>query len=63
MSLVVAQIDTIAAPQEVWDLVMDPSRTLEWVTIARPSATSTTGRSSRASAWIRRFTCEGSTSP
>ena len=35
MSVVVAQIDIAAPPQEVWDVAMDPDRTLEWVTIAR----------------------------
>ncbi|HEX2084648.1 MAG TPA: SRPBCC family protein [Solirubrobacteraceae bacterium] len=35
MSVVVAQIDIAASPQEVWDFAMDPDRTLEWVTIAR----------------------------
>lgn len=35
MSLVAAQIDLAAPPQQVWDVVMDPERTLEWVTIAR----------------------------
>lgn len=35
MSVVVAQIDIAAPPQEVWDVAMDPARTLEWVTIAR----------------------------
>lgn len=35
MSLVVATIHIDAPPQAVWDMVMDPSRTLEWVTIAR----------------------------
>ncbi|HEV3000615.1 MAG TPA: SRPBCC family protein [Solirubrobacteraceae bacterium] len=35
MSVVVAQIDIAAPPQAVWDVSMDPDRTLEWVTIAR----------------------------
>lgn len=35
MSLVVATIRIDAPPQAVWDMVMDPARTLEWVTIAR----------------------------
>ena len=35
MSVVVAQIDIAAPPQQVWDVAMDPERTLEWVTIAR----------------------------
>jgi uncharacterized protein YndB with AHSA1/START domain len=35
MSVVVAQIDIAASPQEVWDFAMDPDKTLEWVTIAR----------------------------
>ena len=35
MSVVVAQIDIAAPPQAVWDVAMDPERTLEWVTIAR----------------------------
>ena len=35
MSVVVAQIDIAAPPQAVWDLAMDPARTLDWVTIAR----------------------------
>lgn len=35
MSVVVATIQIDAAPQAVWDMVMDPARTLEWVTIAR----------------------------
>jgi uncharacterized protein YndB with AHSA1/START domain len=35
MSVVIAQLDIAAPPQQVWDLAMDPARTLEWVTIAR----------------------------
>lgn len=35
MSVVVAHIDIDAPPQEVWDYVMDPERTREWVTIVR----------------------------
>ncbi|MBA3328906.1 MAG: SRPBCC family protein [Solirubrobacterales bacterium] len=35
MSVVVAQIDIEAPPEQVWEYVMDPARTLEWVTIAR----------------------------
>jgi uncharacterized protein YndB with AHSA1/START domain len=35
MSVVTAQIDIAAPPQEVWDFSMDPAKTLEWVTIAR----------------------------
>ena len=35
MSLVVAHVDLAAPPQRVWDVVMDPARTREWVTIAR----------------------------
>ena len=35
MSVVVAQIDIAAPPQEVWEFSMDPDKTLEWVTIAR----------------------------
>jgi len=35
VSVVVATIQIDAAPQAVWDMVMDPARTLEWVTIAR----------------------------
>lgn len=35
MSVVVAQIDIAAPPQEVWRVAMDPDRTLDWVTIAR----------------------------
>ena len=35
MSVVVAQLDIAAPPQEVWDFAMDPDNTLEWVTISR----------------------------
>ena len=35
MSLVVVTIHIDAPPQAVWGMVMDPERTLEWVTIAR----------------------------
>ncbi len=35
MSVVVAQIDIAAPPEEVWRVAMDPDRTLDWVTIAR----------------------------
>ncbi len=35
MSLVVATIYIDAPPQAVWDMIMDPARTVEWVTIAR----------------------------
>lgn len=35
MSVVIAQIDIDAPPEQVWDTVMDPDRMLEWVTIAR----------------------------
>src|SRR5688572_17650392 len=43
MSLVVAQIDIAASPQDVWDVAMDPDRTLEWVTIAREVGETTNG--------------------
>jgi uncharacterized protein YndB with AHSA1/START domain len=35
MSLVTASIQIAAAPARVWDMVMDPSRLGEWVTIHR----------------------------
>ena len=35
MSVGGAQIDIAAPPQAVWEVAMDPDRTLEWVTIAR----------------------------
>jgi uncharacterized protein YndB with AHSA1/START domain len=35
VSVVVAEIDIAAPPDAVWEYVMDPERTLEWVTIAR----------------------------
>ena len=35
MSVVVAQLEIAAPPQEVWDFAMDPDNTLDWVTIAR----------------------------
>ena len=35
MSVVTAQIDIAAAPERVFELAMDPDRTLDWVTIAR----------------------------
>jgi carbon monoxide dehydrogenase subunit G len=35
VSVVIAQIDIAAPPEKVWEFVMDPARTLEWVTIAR----------------------------
>jgi uncharacterized protein YndB with AHSA1/START domain len=35
MSVVTAEIDIAAPPQEVWDFSMDPQKTLAWVTIAR----------------------------
>jgi uncharacterized protein YndB with AHSA1/START domain len=35
VSNVVATVDIDASPQEVWDVVMDPRRTAEWVTIHR----------------------------
>jgi carbon monoxide dehydrogenase subunit G len=34
VSVVVATIHIDAPPQAVWDMVMDPARTVEWVTIA-----------------------------
>lgn len=34
-NLVIATIEIDAPPQRVWDVMMDTSRTLEWVTIAR----------------------------
>lgn len=34
-NLVTATIEIDASPQQVWDVMMDASRTLEWVTIAR----------------------------
>jgi carbon monoxide dehydrogenase subunit G len=33
--VVKVEIDIAAPPQDVWDMVMDPQRTLEWVTIVR----------------------------
>jgi uncharacterized protein YndB with AHSA1/START domain len=35
VSVVIAQIDIAAAPDTVWDVVMDPTTTRKWVTIAR----------------------------
>jgi uncharacterized protein YndB with AHSA1/START domain len=35
MSEVVTSIDIAASPEEVWDVVMDPARLGEWVTIHR----------------------------
>jgi uncharacterized protein YndB with AHSA1/START domain len=35
MSVVAVQVAIDAPIQEVWDVAMDPARTLEWVTIAR----------------------------
>jgi uncharacterized protein YndB with AHSA1/START domain len=35
MSTVTASIDIAASPAEVWDVVMDPTRLAEWVTIHR----------------------------
>jgi uncharacterized protein YndB with AHSA1/START domain len=35
MSVVIAQIDIAAPPERVWDVVMDPRTTKEWVTIVR----------------------------
>lgn len=35
MSLVIATIHVPATPQQVWDVVMDPARLDEWVTIHR----------------------------
>jgi hypothetical protein len=35
VSVVIAQIDIAAAPERVWDVVMDPTTTKKWVTIAR----------------------------
>ena len=35
MSVVIAQIDIAAPPQRVWDVVMDPQTTRQWVTIVR----------------------------
>lgn len=35
MSSVCASIDIAASPQEVWDVIMDPHRLDEWVTIHR----------------------------
>jgi uncharacterized protein YndB with AHSA1/START domain len=35
MSLVAVEIDIQAPPEQVWDYIMDPERTREWVTIVR----------------------------
>lgn len=35
MSIVIASIDIAAAQQEVWDVVMDPDRISDWVTIVQ----------------------------
>jgi hypothetical protein len=35
MSLVTASTDVAASPQEVWNLIMDPGRLGDWVTIHR----------------------------
>jgi uncharacterized protein YndB with AHSA1/START domain len=35
MSVVVAHIDIAAPPERVWDVVMDPRSTKQWVTIVR----------------------------
>jgi uncharacterized protein YndB with AHSA1/START domain len=43
MSVVVAQIDIAAPPEEVWEFAMDPAKTLEWVTIAREVGETSSG--------------------
>jgi hypothetical protein len=35
MSLVTASIDIAASPQQIWDVIMDPRRLGDWVTIHR----------------------------
>jgi uncharacterized protein YndB with AHSA1/START domain len=35
MSVVIAQIDIAASPEEVWKVAMDPRTTKDWVTIVR----------------------------
>src|SRR5271170_7588242 len=35
MSLVTASIDLAAPPADVWKLVMDPNRLVDWVTVHR----------------------------
>ena len=43
MSEVKAQIDIAAPPEKVWDVVMDPDRLDEWVTIHRKIHSADTG--------------------
>jgi uncharacterized protein YndB with AHSA1/START domain len=43
MSLVTASIEIAAAPEEVWNTVMDPSSLSEWVTIHRRLVRADTG--------------------
>ena len=55
MGDVVSQSIEIDAPiEEVWELVMDPDRLGEWVTIHRASPRSPTATSRRAAASGRR---------
>ncbi len=44
MSVVHARIDIDATPQEIWDVVMDPARFGDWVTIHRKLCSADTGR-------------------
>ncbi len=43
MSRVVASIDLPVPPQAVWDVVMDPARLRDWVTIHRKAACAQSG--------------------
>jgi uncharacterized protein YndB with AHSA1/START domain len=43
MSRVVASIDLSVPPQDVWDVVMDPARLGDWVTIHRKASPASAG--------------------
>jgi len=52
MSEVRMEIDLPAPPEEVWDLVMDPERLEQWVTIHRKLGEHSSGRP-RVGSWMK----------
>ena len=62
MSIVHTKIGIDAPIERVWETVMDPKRSRDWVTIHRESARCPTNRSVKGQRWSRSSTCAASRS-
>jgi uncharacterized protein YndB with AHSA1/START domain len=59
MSLVTTSIEIAATPEQVWDVVLDPRRLADWVTIHRSLGDDTPARLRRGSTFEQTLTLRG----